>query len=171
MYKIHVPDKQIHINKLPMCHMPSVESFKSTQLTRVEREMFILSDFHSSIWVRSTSHLKTEWKLHGQYWSSSCSTRNSSPSSTISYLIQQFIFSATDLQYLLFLDQIYQSESRSYEFWNVLSARTFVQKLYCIYCTWKAFPQCALSCGSAEDEGEGGSRYPPKIMTSFMNSP
>ena len=38
MYKIHVPDKQIHINKLPMCHMPSVESFKSTQLTRVERE-------------------------------------------------------------------------------------------------------------------------------------
>ena len=109
MYKIHVPDKQIHINKLPMCHMPSVESFKSTQLTRVEREreMFILSDFHSSIWVRSTSHLKTEWKLHGQYWSSSCSTRNSSPSSTISYLIQQFIFSATDLQYLLFLNQIY----------------------------------------------------------------
>ena len=117
-----------------------------------EREMFILSDFHSSIWVRSTSHLKTEWKLHGQYWSSSCSTRNSSPSSIISYLIQRFIFSATDLQYLLFLDQICQSESRSYAFRNVLSAPTFVQKLYCIYCTWKAFPQWALSCGSADGQ-------------------
>ena len=40
--------------------------------------------------------------------------------------------------------------SKSCVSWNVLWARSFVQKLCCICCTWKASPQCASSCGAAE---------------------